>query len=330
MKTYLPGILSSSFKNSNNFFVQRTCLPARSPNHSLPDLIYLTDARLCSIHTTPFEVEYILKRLNCNKSTGPDGVSNRILKEAAFSLSYPLADIFNKSLESGIFPSSWKSACVHPVPKGAGGRTPDKYRPISILSNLSKVLERIIYKKLFKYCNENNLLKSRNPGFKPKDSAVNRLVELVLNIESSLNDKEEIGIVFLDISKAFDKIWHEGLLFKLSDRTQYVVLNGSAASSEPVMAGVPQGSILGPLLFLIYIIDITENIESDMTLFADDASVLKKFKDRIIIKSTLNNDMIKICTWSNQWLVTFSEIKCKFMLVTNTLLVQLNTRHKMP
>ena len=182
---------------------------------------------------------------------------------------------------------------------------------------MSKVLERIVYKKLFKYCTENNLLNSRNSGFKPKDSAVNRLVELVHNIESGLNDKEEIGIVFLDISKAFDKIWHDGLLFKLkqigidmsllkwfqsylSDRTQYVVLNGSASSHEPVMAGVPQGSILGPLLFLIYINDITENIESDMTLFADDASVLKKSKDRIIIKSTLNNDMIKIGTWSNQ------------------------------
>ena len=256
--------------------------------------------------------------MDCNKSAGPDGVSNRILKEAAFSLSYPLADIFNKSLESGIFPSSWESARVHPVPKGAGGQTPDKYRPISILSNLSKVLERIVYKKLFKYCTENNLLNSRNSGFKPKDSAVNRLVELVHNIESGLNDKEEIGIVFLDISKAFDKIWHEGLLFKLkqigidmsllkwfqsylSDRTQYVVLNGSASSHEPVMAGVPQGSILGPLLFLIYNNDITENIESDMTLFAADASVLKKSKDRNIRKSTLNNDMIKISTWSNQW-----------------------------
>ena len=136
---------------------------------------------------------------------------------------------------------------------------------------------------MFKYCTENNLLNSKNSGFKPKDSAVNRLVELVHNIESGLNDKEEIGIVFLDISKAFDKIWHGGLLFKLkqigidmsllkwfqsylSDRTQYVVLNGSASSHEPVMAGVPQGSILGPLLFLMYINDITENIESDMNL----------------------------------------------------------------
>ena len=129
--------------------------------------------------------------MDCNKSTGPDGVSNRILKEAAaFSLSYPLADIFNKSLESGIFPSSWKSDRIHPVPKGAGGQTPDKYTTISILSNLSKVLERIVYKKLFKYCTETNLLNSRNSGFKPKDSAVNRLVELVHNIESSLNNKE--------------------------------------------------------------------------------------------------------------------------------------------
>ena len=83
------------------------------------------------------------------------------------------------------------------------------------------------------------------------------------------------------------------------------------------MAGIPQGSILGPLLFQIHINDITENIESDMTPFADDASVLKKSKERIIIKSTLNNDMIKIGTWSNQWLVTFPEIKWKFMLVTN-------------
>ena len=110
----------------------------------------------------------------------------------------------------------------------------------------------------------------------------------------------------------------------LSDRTQYVVLNGSASSPEPVMAGVPQGLILGSLLYLIYINDITENIESDMTLFADDASVPNKSKDRIKIKSTLNRDMIKIGTWSNQWLVTFSEIKCKLMLVTNKKRLQTN------
>ena len=176
---------------------------------------------------------------------------------------------------------------------------------------------------MFKYCTENNSLKSRNSGFKPKDSAVNRLVELVHNVESGLNDKEDKGIVFLDISKAFNKIWHEGLLFilkqigidmslliwfqsYLSDLTQYVVLNGSASSSEPVMAGVHQGSILGPIFFLIYINDITENNESD----------------RIIIKSTINNDIIQIGTWSNQWLVTFSKIN------VNLCLSQIRNVHK--
>ena len=94
------------------------------------------------------------------------------------------------------------------------GQSPDKYRPISILSNLFKLLEKIVYIKLFKYCTENNLLNSRNSGFKPRDSVVDRLVELVHNTEGGLNEKE-ISIVLLDISKAFNKNWHEGLLFKL-------------------------------------------------------------------------------------------------------------------
>ena len=164
------------------------------------------------------------------------------------------------------------------------------YRPISLLSCTSKVLERVVYNKLYDHCDVNNLLSPRNSGFKRNDGAVNRLLYLVDRIHKGLDDEKEIAMVFLDICKAFDKVWHKGLLFKLEsfgvsgsvlrwfksyleNRCQKVVINGVSSILKRLFAGVPQGSILGPLLFLIYINDIEVNLISDINLFADDTAL---------------------------------------------------------
>ena len=160
------------------------------------------------------------------------------------------------------------------------------YRPISLLPVSSKIFERLLYDSMFKFFTENNLISLNQSGFKPADSCVNQLLSITHQIFKSLDNGHEVRSVFLDMSKAFDKVWHKGLIFKLKQnsisgnllstltdfltfRKQRVVLNGQLSSWCNIESGVPQGSILGPLLFLIYINDLSEGLTTNAKLFAD-------------------------------------------------------------
>ena len=231
-----------------------------------------------------------------HKSTGPDAIGNWILKNCSNILCKPLVTLFNKSLTEGVFPSLWKQANVCPVFKKGSKSDKTNYRPISLLSNMSKVFEKIVYKRLYEYLTENNLLTEQNSGFKKNDSTVNQLLKIVHQIYQDINDGKDTCMVFLDVSKAFDKVWHEGLIFKIqqmgivgillnwfenyiSERYQNVVLNGVTSNVCFLESGVPQWSILGPLLFLIYINDIIDDMECHINLFADDTSVQQRITD---------------------------------------------------
>jgi len=317
----------------NAYFVEQSFIEV-PPHHSLPRLVYKTDFRLDAVETTPNEVKKILLSLKVKKANGPDGISNLILKKTAEKISIPLAHIFNRSFEMGYFPSSWKCAHVQPLFKSKDRQDKTNYRPISLLPCVSKVQERIVYKRLYEYCESHNLLNERNSGFRQNDSAINRLLYITQNVYKGLDEGKDICIVFLDISKAFDKVWHIGLLFKLrqlgisgklldwissylSDRRQRVVISGTTSDWEFLHAGVPQGSILGPLLFLIYISDITDGIVSNMNLFADDSLLMEAFTDIYEACTKLNNDLDHLSAWAAQWLVVFSEPKTVYMLLSN-------------
>ena len=170
---------------------------------------------------------------------------------------------------------------------------------------------------------ENDLISKHQSGFRPGDSTINQLLAITDEIFESFEDNAETRAAFLDISKAFDKVWHEGLLFKLkrsgingqlhslicnflSDRKQRVVLNGLESSWQSIEAGVPQGSVLGPLLFLVYINDLTENISSNMRLFADDSSLFVKVRDVEDTQVQLMDDLGKITNWARQWKMEFN------------------------
>ena len=196
-------------------------------------------------------------------------------------------------------------------------------RLISLLPIFGKSFERIIYNTIFEYLTTNELTSDNQSGFKPGDSCVNQLLSITHEIYHSLDNGLEVRGVFLDISKAFDKVWHEGLILKLNqygisenllclikcflkNRKQRVVLNGQTSSWTNVLAGVPQGSILGPLFFLIYINDLSDDLSSNPKLFADDTSLFSVVHDKNTSAKELNNDLRKISNWAYQWKMSFN------------------------
>ena len=170
---------------------------------------------------------------------------------------------------------------------------------------------------------ENKLISASQSGFKPGDSCINQLLSISHEIYSSFDEGLEVRSVFLDISKAFDKVWHDGIIFKLTqngisgnllnllrdflnERKQRVILNGQFSTWKNVSAGVPQGSILGPLLFLIYINDLTEGLSTNAKLFADDTSLFSVIHDIQTSANNLNKDLERISNWATQWKMNFN------------------------
>ena len=269
------------------------CLVPPFLNHSeLPSFNFRTNSRINSFEITLNEINDIIAALNTNKTHGPDDISVNMVKLCGQHLCVALKIIFDNVLQTGIVPDQWKVANVTPVHKKNDKQLITNYRPISLLPILAKVFERIIFKNLYNYLISNNLITKKQSGFRPGDSASNQLLSLVNDIHTAFDDRNslEVRSVYLDMSKAFDKVWHEGLIFKLkqngiegklltlfqnylSNRKQRVVINGTESNWGDVQAGVPQGSVFGPLLFLIYINDLEEGIKSSVKSFADDTSL---------------------------------------------------------
>ena len=315
----------------NAYFTSQTIPP--DSNMPLPDFEFLTNARLNNIVITPSLVKRVLSNLDPSKASGPDEISNRVLKLCADSLCNPLSVIFNKSLELGLFPDQWKEALVTAIFKKADRQLKVNYRPISLLCCLSKVFERLVFNDLYEYLTTNGLLASCNSGFRKNDSTINRLLALLDTIHKGLEDRKDAILILLDISKAFDKVWHPGLMFKLkqlgitgnlyswinsylSNRSQKVVIGGKTSTSLPTHAGVPQGSILGPLLFLVFINDMSSHIELECHQFADDTTFIYITKTPSAAPAIITNQLCTLTRWSKQWRVTFNASKTHFMYIT--------------
>ena len=313
----------------NDFFVGQTNLDESQA--SLPSDTPTPDNNLNSISTSPSDVASTLKSLQLGKATGPDAINNRILKELATPLSFPLSDLFNFSLATGKVPQMWKEANVTPIFKKEDPSVVSNYRPISLLSAVGKVLEKIVHKHLFNFVREHDLLSALQSGFIPGDSTVNQLIDIYNTFCKSLDEGKEVRAVFCDISKAFDRVWHKGLIFKLEsigvsdsllrwfsdylvERKQRVVLPGAASSWKNIKAGVPQGSILGPLLILIYINDIVEDFHSSIRLFADDTSLYIIVDNPLLAANSLKADLTNLHTWASKWLVTFNPSKSESII----------------
>ena len=340
----------------NNYFIQQGIIP--EPNTDLS--FYDDPEHTLDIKTVDREEVYkLLLCLKPDKATGPDNIGNFILKMSATSLAEPLTHLFNKLLKSGTYPDIWKRAHVLPLFKKDNPSHCNNYRPISLLPNISKVFEKIVFNHIYNFLSTYNLLSSKQSGFRPGDSTINQLLKICHNIYSTLDTGEEILAIFIDFTKAFDRVWTEGLLHKikrigitgklylwlesyLSNRMQCVVLNGKQSTWRILQAGVPQGSVLGPLLFLLYINDITHRINSDIFLYADDTCLFKTIKQNSFLtdKDIFMNDLITILNWCEKWNIKVNLSKTKTIVfsrkptpseipvVINNNLLQNTTTHK--
>ena len=228
----------------------------------------------------------IIKSLNEDKVHGHDNISIRMLKICDTAIVEPLSIIFNNCINQSMFPDIWKRLNTCPIYKKGDKQVINNYRPVSLLPICGKIFEKIIFNSLYEYVEENKLPSVHQSGFRSNDSCVNQLLLIVHNLykTSDAYPTLETRGVFLDMPKAFHKVWHQGLIFKLksigvldpllsiiesflSNRFQRVLLNGQTSEWLSVKAGVPQGSILGPVFFLIYINDLPDDLVSTIKNF---------------------------------------------------------------
>ena len=318
----------------NEYFASQTVV--NDSNKQLPPLAPAQHI-LNSISVTEQDVNDVLINLDATKASGPDQISPRLLREGAPILSKPFSLIFNRSLQQGYFPREWKDANITPIHKKDEKSLPGNYRPISLLSQLGKTMERCVHKHLYNYVISHQILTPLQSGFVRGDSTTYQLIHTYHQFCQAVDSGKEVRAVFCDVSKAFDRVWHRGLLHKLagigcsefiikwfssylSDRRQRVMLNGQTSDWASVLAGVPQGSILGPLLFLIYINDLVSNIGCSIRLFADDTSLYIVVECPNTAANLLNSDLQTINKWADDWLVIFNAIKTLSMVISRKLI----------
>ena len=260
------------------------------------------------------------------------GVSGKFLNIISTPISKPMSILFNNLFREGIYPDTWKISHVTPIYKHSGPKCEkSNFRPISLLPTISKICEAVIHHRLLDHCLTHKVITDRQAAYLKGDSTTNQLLYIIHQINLAWGNANLLEAIFLDISAAFDKIWHKGLLSKLnqigingkflqlfqsylSNRTQITVIDGVKSSEETVQAGCPQGSKLGPLLFIIYINDIQKELESEILLFADDTSLLATGSDPAETTAILNRDLAKIEAWSKIWKVTFNSKKSKAII----------------
>ena len=307
----------------NEHFVQQCSLINNSSQ--LPAFISKTSSVLEKISIDSAKILSLIRSLNTNKAHGWDDLSISMIKICDHSIVRPLCLIYERCIESGQYPQAWKRANVLPIHKKENRQLKKNYRPISLLPICGKIFEKLVFDVMYEFLNKNNLLTPKQSGFRPGDSTINQLLSITNEIHKAFDKypSRETRAIFLDISKAFDKVWHEGLIFKLksnaasgklldliksflSERYQRVVLNGKSSSWKPVPAGVPQGSVLGPLFFLVYINDLADNLVSDVRLFADDTSLFTIVYDETVSAQVLNSDLKTIEEWAYQWKMQFN------------------------
>ena len=284
---------------------------------------------------TEVEILQLVAKLKPKKSKGHDELDMCLIKKLIPYIVVPLKHIFNLSLLNGVFPDSMKIARVIPLFKSGNTKEFSNYRPISLLPQFSKILEKIYHSRLMAFIDSNQVLYKSQYGFRKQMSTSLAIIELVEEITNSLDNHEATVGVFIDLKKAFDTVDHSILIEKLyhygirgtankwicsylMNRYQYVTINGTNSDYMNVLCGVPQGSILGPILFILYINDMC-NVSTLLKpiLFADDTNLFYSGKDIDELCSVVSIELDKLCVWFQVNKLSLNTSKTNFMIFTN-------------
>ena len=326
-------LITENYEKAEKFNAYFTSFSSQNTADVPPPGDHDLTAVLSDIIVSEEEVHDLIKSIKTGKSTGPDSVSPTLLKQAGHTIVPSLTKLFNLSLSKCVFPQDWKEANVIPLHKKNDMSEISNYRPVSLLSCTSKLFERAIFKHVFNFLRVNDKISLQQSGFIPGDSTVFQLAHLYHLFAQALDKQQDIRVVFCDVSKAFDRVWHSGLISKLHkcgiqgnllswfksylrDRRQRVVIEGQESSWLPITSGVPQGSVLGPLLFLVYINDITTVVNSPIRLFADDTTLYTIVDNPIATAEVLNRDLTSMEQWANKWLLKFSPSKTESLYIS--------------
>ena len=302
---------------------------------SSPNLSNVRPLLELPIITSDF-VDKEIRSMSVNKASGLDELSCSVLKLARPVIVESLTYILNLSLSTGIFPTPWKEAKVLPLHKGGDMNDTNNYRPISILPVLSKIIERAVHEHVYSYLSSHNILNVHQSGFRPSHSTDTALIDMVDDWLTNINAGKLTGVAFIDLRKAFDTVNYDILLKKLcnigasyntikwfksylTERKQRVSFNGVVSGSSQLNTGVPQGSILGPLLFLIFINDMPDVIKhGKICMYADDTTLYVEGNDVNVISKQLTEDMENIAVWLNNNMLFLNTDKTKIMLLGST------------
>ena len=274
-------------------------------------------------------VHKLLSELKTHKASGPDNIPNTILKQTATEITPIITKIFNQSIQTGTLPHDWTTANVTPIYKKNNRHDPANYRPISLTCVTCKLLEHIICKHILNHLEQYNILTNLQHGFRSGHSCETQLLITTHDLLTNYDKKIQTDMAILDFSKAFDTVPHTRLLSKLehygingtinnwiksflTNRTQSVVVEGNQSPHVDVLSGVPQGTVLGPLLFLCHINDLPQHVKSQVRMFADDCLLYRPIKtqhDQTLFQQDLNS----LDTWANMWGMTFNPSKCYIM-----------------
>ena len=285
------------------------------------------DSFLDDLVITEDQVKKKLKGLKIDKSPGPDGMYPRILKELSDMIAGPLCILFNKSVLERALPQEWKDGHVTPIFKKGSKSDRANYRPVTLTSIVCKVMEHFVREAVLNHMRK-HLVECQH-GFIGGRSCTTNLLEVIDFWTKILDEGHALDVIYLDFSKAFDTVPHQRLLRKLinygirgnvlgwiqdflSDRRQRVMVSGSCSNWSPVLSGIPQGSVLGPVLFICYVNDMPGVIENGISMLADDAKLFSSINDDLDSQG-LQNDLNKLQAWAQMWQLRFNASKCKVM-----------------
>ncbi len=324
----VPDVFNTHFVNISKDLAAKISQP------SSPFSSYLPNPNVNTLHLRPVTETELLNIIENSRdnAAGYDELPMQVIKKVATVLCPILTHVFNISISTGVFPEKMKLARVTPIYKSGPSSKPVNYRPISVLISLSKLLERALYNRLMDFITENNILSPSQYGFRPKRSTETALLSFTNHVLNAFDNNSYLLCIFLDLSKAFDTVNHSILLTKLhhygvkgvahtwfasylSGRHQHVRVNGQTSTNLPVSCGVPQGSILGPLLFLLYINDICHSSKLlHFILFADDSALFSSDNNILNLLNNVNKELKLVADWLSANKLTINTSKTHYII----------------